>query len=112
MPAVLSGHGEGPPKALPELPQTLPKLPQGLPELPQSSQRCGSVSRGGSASKVAEINGRVVKYRGLGILYRIKRIKRIYRIKRIKRIYRIPGKWWQQVRLGAYLPHAPGVRMT
>ena len=106
MPAVLSGHGEGPPKALPELPQTLPKLPQGLPELPQSSQRCGSVSRGGSASKVAEINGRVVKYRGLGIL------KRIYRIKRINRIKRIPGKWWQQVRLGAYLPHAPGVRMT
>ncbi len=34
----------------------------------------GGVSRGGSASKVDEITGRVVKNRGLGTLHRISRI--------------------------------------
>ena len=36
----------------------------------------------------------------------------LQRIKRIPRIPRINRKWWQQVRPGTYLPHAPGARMT
>ena len=82
------------PQGLPGLPQDVPGLPQDVPELAQR------LTGGNSAAQVAEITGRIVKNRGLGILCRI------------YRIYRILIMWWQPARPRPYLPHAPGVRMT
>ena len=99
-----------PPKALKKLPQTLPKLLKELPELTQRPagppERPGADPGGGFTDFLAESDGRVVKYEGLGTLPVIPVIPVI------PRIPRIPRKWCQQAWLGPYPPHAPGARMT
>ena len=67
---------------------------------PGAPEAAGDDFGEGFTGQVAESDGRVVKYRRLGILPRILMIQLI------------PRKWWQQACPRPYLPHAPGVRMT
>ena len=79
------------------------RLGRAAPGRPGAPEAAGDDFGEGFTGQVAESDGRVVKYRRLGILPLIPRIPRIPLIRR---------KRCQQARPRPYLPHAPGVRMT